>query len=125
MGEYHEAKGYLASALLNIGKLSVDEQQFIEYLGGACDYYTGRIDQAAYLKMETEWGRPPHSASGRGTQVGGAASRLALRRGTAVVAPIYSARRGRWWQRLNLNQMPSRPRRFNRGSCFWVRKATT
>jgi hypothetical protein len=36
-------------------KLSDDDRQFLEYLSGACDYHTGRIDLAAYLRMEADW----------------------------------------------------------------------
>jgi len=55
IGMYHEAKGYLASAVLGMDKLSGDDRQFLEYLSGVCDYHMGRIDRAAYLKMEAQW----------------------------------------------------------------------
>lgn len=55
IGMYHEAKGYLAAAVAGRGELSEDDRQFLEYLGGACDYHTGRIDRAAYIKLEEEW----------------------------------------------------------------------
>jgi hypothetical protein len=55
IGKYHEAKGFLAAAVPHAAELSYDDQQFLEYLGGACDYHMGRIDRAEYLKMEMEW----------------------------------------------------------------------
>jgi hypothetical protein len=55
IGRYHEAKGYLAAAVLEQDKLSQDDSQFLEYLSSATDYHTGRIDRAAYLQMEADW----------------------------------------------------------------------
>lgn len=73
IGMYHEAKGYLASAVLGANKLTRDDQQFLEYLSGACDYHTGRIDRAAYLKMEAQW-------AGRLTGISAAEHRLEVLR---------------------------------------------
>ena len=57
IGKYHEAKGYLASAVLAMDKLSDDEQQFLEYLGHATDYHMGRVDRTTYLALESDLGR--------------------------------------------------------------------
>lgn len=73
IGMYHEAKGYLAAAVLGMDKLTQDDRQFLEYLSGACDYHMGRIDRTAYLKMEAEW-------SGRLTGITAAEHRLEVLR---------------------------------------------
>jgi len=54
IGKYHEAKAYLASAVLATDKLSDDEQQFLEYLGHATDYHMGRVDRITYLALESD-----------------------------------------------------------------------
>ncbi len=55
LGQYHSAIGHLAAAMIGRADLSEDDRQFLEYLRGACDYHTGRISAAEYVKREGEW----------------------------------------------------------------------
>jgi hypothetical protein len=55
IGRYHEAKGYLAGAIIGLNSLSADDIQYAEYLSGACDYHLGRLTRAEYLKQESNW----------------------------------------------------------------------
>jgi hypothetical protein len=55
LGRYHLAAGDLAEVAVRRAELSAPDQRFLDYLRGVCEYQTGRIDIAEYLRREDEW----------------------------------------------------------------------
>jgi hypothetical protein len=71
LGKYHAATAHLAGAALRRLELSAADRQFLDYLRGACEYQTGRIDLAEYLRREEAWAarQPPAAAAAHRLEV--------------------------------------------------------
>jgi hypothetical protein len=54
LGKYQSAFGHLAEAATKRASLSTSKQRMLDYLQDVCRYYTGGIDQAEYLRRESQ-----------------------------------------------------------------------